>query len=72
MKRFLLVLLSALLFNTFVYGQGLVGRVCDAESREPLAGVVVTIRQGERVVAYRTTGADGAFSFDTSNLKRYG
>lgn len=65
MKRFLLVLLSALLFNTFVYGQGLVGRVCDAESREPLAGVVVTIRQGERVVAYRTTGADGAFSFDT-------
>lgn len=65
MKHFFLALLSALLFNTFVYAQGLVGRVFDAESKEPLAGVVVTIRHGESVVAYRATGADGSFSFDT-------
>ena len=54
----------ALLWCGTAYSQGITGRVYDAESREALSGVILIVRQGDKIVNYCTTDAEGRFHFD--------
>ena len=54
----------ALLWCGTVYSQGVKGSVYDAESHEALPGVIIIVRQGDKIVSYCTTDAEGHFHFD--------